>query len=265
MSTLTDRHGIVTGAGGGIGGATALAAARAGAPGLLLVDRDAQAAERVAAEVRAAAPATEALTFTADVTVEDDVRAYVARALDAFGKVDFFHNNAGIEGPIMPIVDTPVEEFDRVIAVNLRGVFLGLKHVIPPMLERGSGSIVNTGSIASARGLPQSAGYGAAKHGVLGLTRTACAEYAARGIRVNAVLPGMIDTRMLRSIATTLAQGDTEAGLAAADRASASQRRATPDEVAAVVVFLASDAASFVNGADWSVDGGVLAMVANGG
>jgi 3alpha(or 20beta)-hydroxysteroid dehydrogenase len=157
----------------------------------------------------------------------------------------------------------PEDVFDEVIAVNLRGVFLGLRHVLPVMLRQGSGSIVNTGSLASERGLPLTAAYNASKHAVVGLTKTAAAEVGAAGVRVNAVLPGMIDTRMLRSLVDTMSGGDMEAGMQFVAGVAPQGRTGTVEEVAAIVAFLASDAASFVNGVAWPVDGGALATMAN--
>jgi 3alpha(or 20beta)-hydroxysteroid dehydrogenase len=257
MGPLDDRVVIVTGAGGGIGRAASVAAACEGAR-LLLVDVD----KKGLAET---AQASGGAVSVADVTQAAEVERYVTEAVERFGRIDGFFNNAGIEGAISPLVNYPVDAFDRVIAVNLRGVFLGLRFVLPVMLRQGSGSIVNTGSIASERGLRLSSAYVASKHAVLGLTRTAAAEVAAAGVRVNAVLPGMIDTRMLRAIADELAGGDTEAGLQGAAFAAPVARLGQPREVGEVVVFLLSDGASFVNGVGWPVDGAALAALGNGG
>ena len=263
-TSLSGRAAVVTGGGGGIGSATGAALARAGAS-VLLVDRDAAALVDARQRVREGSVGEATVeTFEADVSESEQVQAYVAKALAELGTIDVFFNNAGIEGPVAALVDYPEEEFDRVISVNLRGIFLGLKYVLPVMLAQGSGSIINTGSIASARGLPNTIGYNAAKHAVLGMTRSAASEYAETGVRINAVLPGMIDTRLLRSLATTMADGDTEGGLAGAAAAAPANRLGSPEEIAGVVAFLASDAASFVNGAGWSVDGGALAGLANG-
>ncbi|MFI6309846.1 SDR family NAD(P)-dependent oxidoreductase [Nocardia fusca] len=249
---------IVTGGAGGIGKATAQLLASEGAR-VLLVDRDRDALAKAAAEVSG-----EVHAFDADVTDDRSVRDYVERALALFGTVDILFNNAGIEGPVADVTEYPVADFDKVIAVNVRGVFLGLHHALPVMVRQGSGAIVNTGSVASARGLPGSIAYNAAKHAVLGMTRAAAAELGGTGVRVNAVLPGMIDTRMLRTLVTTMADGDTDAGLTAAAAAAPMNRTGSPLEVAAVVAFLASQDASFVNGAGYPVDGGALAVMPNG-
>lgn len=215
----------------------------------------------VACEVGAAGG--EARVHVADVSRSEDVQGYVAAALESFGSIDVLFNNAGIEGAVAPIAEYPEDVFDEVIAVNLRGVFLGLRHVLPVMLRQGSGSIVNTGSLASERGLPLTAAYNASKHAVVGLTKTAAAEVGAAGVRVNAVLPGMIDTRMLRSLVDTMSGGDMEAGMQFVAGVAPQGRTGTVEEVAAIVAFLASDAASFVNGVAWPVDGGALATMAN--
>jgi len=252
---------IVTGAGSGIGRATCVTLAGHGAR-LVLAGRRKTPLDETAARVRAAGGKAE--VRGADVARSSDVKGVVDFTVEKYGTVDGLFNNAGIEGPIAHLVDYPEDAFEEVFAVNVRGVFLGMKHVLPVMLAKGRGSIVNTGSLGSERGLPGSSAYVAAKHAVAGLTRTTAVEVGNKGVRVNCVIPGMIDTRMLRDIATTIV-GDAEAGLAAFGKVAPLGRLAQPEEVAAVVVFLLSDTASFVHGVTWPVDGGVLAGVGTGG
>ena len=191
---------------------------------VLLVGRDAEALEKAA---RSLGSSTEIVAQVADVSRSEDVEAYVAEALRRFGSIDILCNNAGIEGAVAPLAEYPIDEFDRVIAINLRGVFLGLRHVLPVMLAKGSGSIVDTGSIASEIGLPAASAYIAARHAVLGLTRAAASDLAGSGVRVNAVLPGMVDTQLLRSVLSQVAGGDVEGGMQFA-AGVAPQRRRSP-------------------------------------
>ncbi|MGD6741899.1 SDR family NAD(P)-dependent oxidoreductase [Streptomyces sp. BH106] len=258
---FTNKYAIVTGGAGGIGRATAALLASRGA-GVLLVDRDATALEEAAAAIASGGGTVH--TAKADVSDEQSVRDYVSRAKELFdGRIDILFNNAGIEGPVADLVDYPAEDFDKVIAVNLRGVFLGLKHVLPVMIAQGSGSVINTGSVASVRGLSGAISYNAAKSAVLGMTRAAAAELGSAGVRVNAVLPGMIDTRMLRNLVTHMS-GDVETGLDVVARSAPLGRNGRPEDVAETVAFLASDASSYVTGAGFPVDGGGLAVMANG-
>ena len=255
---LSGRRVVITGAAGGIGRASAVAAARAGAS-LLLVDRDGIALQEADALVHAVGGRVS--TITADVSEVDQVRSYVDAAVARLGGIDGFFNNAGIEGVVGPLADAEPADFDRVIAVNLRGVFLGLRFVLPVMIAQHSGSVVCTGSIASVRGLPATGAYNASKHAVVGLARTAAAEVGRAGVRVNSVLPGFIDTRMLRSLNEQMApELDPAAAVADIGKTMAPLgRTGTPEDVADVVVFLLSDDARYVTGASVPVDGGVLA------
>jgi NAD(P)-dependent dehydrogenase (short-subunit alcohol dehydrogenase family) len=262
MRDLDGKAIIVTGAGGGIGRASAVALGRLGAR-LLLVGRNVGALEECSAEIRAAGAS--AHVAAADVSRAAEVRGFVDLALERFGAIDGLFNNAGIEGPIAHLVDYPEDAFDEVFAVNVRGMFLGLRYALPVMLAKGKGAVVNTGSLASERGLPGTGAYNASKHAVVGLTRTAAAEVGPKGVRVNAVLPGMVETRMLRSIAGAIFPGDIEGGMREMAQVAPLRRYGQPEEIATVVCFLLSDAASFVNGVAWAADGGALATMGNGG
>lgn len=254
-TTLDGRSAVITGAGGGIGRATCVELARAGAA-LTIVDHDAAALEATAKAADAAG--AEVLTHVADVTVAAEVAGYVDAARTRFGRIDAFFNNAGVEGPVAPLAEYPEDGFDKIVAVNLKGVFLGLRHVLPVMIEQGSGAIVNTSSMAAELGLPGTAVYNATKAGVLGLTRTAATEVARLGIRVNSVLPGVIETRMTRSLSESFSPADPAAAWDAMASNTPLGRFGTAEEIASVVRFLLSDEAGYVTGAGWQVDGGSI-------
>jgi NAD(P)-dependent dehydrogenase (short-subunit alcohol dehydrogenase family) len=247
---------LVTGGAGGIGRATAVMFAERGAS-VVLVDRDEEGGEEALRLVRAAGG--EAIFVTADVSQSSDVQRYVQASLDAFGRIDCFFNNAGIEGQVAPTADYDEAVFDAVIAVNLRGVFLGLRHVIPVMLRQDGGAIVNTASTAGLIGSPGLSAYVASKHGVIGLTRTAAGEYGRSGIRVNAVCPGPTDTRMIASLER---QAGPDGSNSVRERYKASipiGRYATAEEIANLVLFLCSELAGSITGAEYRIDGGRLA------
>jgi NAD(P)-dependent dehydrogenase (short-subunit alcohol dehydrogenase family) len=249
---LDGRTALVTGAAGVIGTATMQCLAARGAR-IVAVDRDAEPLRRAIAELPGSA---EALAVTADVTEEDEVEGYVRTALDRFGAIDVFFNNVGIEGDIAPIVKYPVESFRRVLDVNVVGVFLGLKHVLPVLLKQGRGSIINTASIAGLMGGIDISAYTASKHAVIGLTKSAALECTATPVRVNCVCPGMIDSRMLTAIVEGRNRGNAPVPTErVVDRVPA-RRLGRPEEVASIVAFLASDEASYVSGAAYTVDGG---------
>jgi 3alpha(or 20beta)-hydroxysteroid dehydrogenase len=254
---LEGRVAVVTGAAGGIGVPSCLALAEGGAR-VVVVDLDSSNAELAAASLREAGH--EALAVAADVSDPTGVESYVTAALDRFGRIDVLFNNAGIEGSICPFEDYPVEVFDRVLAVNTRSVFLALRSVLPLMKAAGRGSVINCSSVSGIRGSAGVSGYAASKHAVIGLTRVAAAEAAPAGVRVNAVLPGPIRTRMMESISALSLPDDPAAAARATAAKNPTGRWGEADEVARVVCFLASDAASFVNGACWSVDGGRTAI-----
>lgn len=192
----------------------------------------------------------------ADVTREDEVAGYVRAAVDTFGTIDAFHNNAGVEGDIAPITRCSLEAFRRGIDVNVVGVFLGLKHVLPVMLKQDKGSIINTASIAGLIGSPDIAAYSASKHAVIGLTKSAALECTATGVRVNCVCPGMIDSRMLSAIIEGRNPGHAPIPDGKIVERIPARRLGRASEVASVVAFLASDEASYVSGSAYTIDGG---------
>ena len=242
---------LVTGAASGIGRATALALAHAGAR--LVLGDVAAAGEGIACEARALGIDAEFLRT--DVTRQVDVDALVGQAIARHGRLDCAVNNAGIEGVLRETADYPEETFERVINVNLIGVWRCLRAEIPAMLRGGGGAIVNTASVAGLVGAGAFSAYVASKHGVVGLTRSAAIEYAKAGIRVNAVCPGVIDTPMLDRLEAEM-PALREALLAMKPMG----RLGRPDEVATAVVWLCSEAASFVTGHALAVDGGYVAQ-----
>jgi NAD(P)-dependent dehydrogenase (short-subunit alcohol dehydrogenase family) len=244
---------IVTGAANGIGRAAALAFAARGAK-VVAVDRDAEGVARTAQTIQQQGGT--ALDVGADVTKSGDVARYVQAAVDAYGRIDCFFNNAGIEGKVVPIAEYDEDVFDAVIGVNVKGVFLGLRHVLPVMIGQGRGAIVNTASVAGITGTPGLGPYVASKHAVIGLTKSVSGEVARQGIRVNAVCPGPVDTRMIHSIEAMINPDDAGAVSTRYQASIPMGRYATVDEIANTVLFLCSDLASGVTGAQYVVDGG---------
>lgn len=245
---------IVTGAGGGIGRAVSLALAAAGAS-VAVVDLSHEQGLETEQQIRAAGG--QARFIAADVSQADAVVSYVARTMTAWGRIDIFMNNAAWEGAVKPIIDYPDELFDKVMAINVRGVFLGLKHVLPVMIAQRSGAVVNTASLGAYIGSRNVAPYIASKHAVMGLTKTAALEVARKGIRVNAVCPGPVDTPMIRAIEEGQAPG--KAAELRAQRASVipDGRYAEPQEVANLMLYLASDFAGHITGQALHINGGV--------
>jgi NAD(P)-dependent dehydrogenase (short-subunit alcohol dehydrogenase family) len=250
--TLADQVAIVTGASRGIGAATARALADAGAT-VALAARDATRLEQLAAEIEAGGGT--ALSVPTDIGNPDDVERMVARTVDAFGRLDLAFNNAAGGGhPPTPLTDVAIADFDSALAINLRGMFLCLKHEIAAMLDSGGGAIVNMTSTAGLEAVGGLAAYVSTKHGIVGLTKVAALEYAARNIRVNAIAPGPILTEHLERAGEAAQHG--------AAQAMPMRRIGRPEEVAAAVVWLCSDAASFITGATIPIDGGKLAGMA---
>jgi NAD(P)-dependent dehydrogenase (short-subunit alcohol dehydrogenase family) len=224
---------------------------------VIVSDVEEEGGEATASAIRSGG--AEAVFIRADVAKAADVTALIAQAVAKFGRLDCACNNAGIEGAVAPFIDQTEEDFDRIIDVNLKGVFLCLKAEITQMLTQGGGTIVNLSSVAGLIGFPGLSPYVASKHGVNGLTKNAALEYAKEGIRVNSVCPGGIDTRMLDSLAEQ-ATGGKMTSRQMMDGLHPIGRIGTVDEVATLIVWLCSDNASFITGAHVPVDGGFVAQ-----
>jgi NAD(P)-dependent dehydrogenase (short-subunit alcohol dehydrogenase family) len=251
---FTGKVAIVTGGANGIGQAVARGFAARGARGVVVVDRDVEAGEATVAQIRASGGT--AVFTTADVTRSAEVQAYVKLTLDTFGAIDCFHNNAGIEGRVAPTAEYDEGMFDAVMGVNVKGVFLGLRHVLPVMLRQESGAVVNTASTAALFGGPGMAAYVASKHGVAGITKVASSEVARYGVRVNAICPGPVETRMMRSLEAQRNPADPEAVHAANAAGMPTGRYCTPEEVANAVMYLCSDLSSNITGTQLVIDSG---------
>jgi len=253
---MQDKVVLITGGAGGIGQATAQLFLDNGAK-VVLVDINKEALDN--AKKSLDGDGDRILVVQANVTDEEDVKNYVKQTVDAYGKIDVFFNNAGINGPYAQIKELEKEKFEQILNINVTGVFLGLKHVIKQMEAQGYGSIINTASNAAYIGSAGMVGYIASKHAVAGITKTAALEVAASGIRVNAVAPAAIDTQMLADIQNNITPGEPETSGEAIKQGIPAGRFGAPKEVAQVVLFLASDQASFVNGSLYNVDGGMQA------
>ncbi len=250
MTTLNGKVAIVTGGSAGIGRATALAVAAEGAA-VTVADLNVDEGEAVAAEIRD--KGGRAIFVRTDVADDASVAAMVDRTVAEWGGLDLAFNNAGIEGTMGPTHEMDPQNWHRIIAVNLTGVWSSMRHEIPRMLERGGGSIVNCASVAGLVGFAGSSAYTASKHGVVGMTKATALELAEQGIRVNAVCPGVIETEMIRRAVTD--NPDMEAGLLGMEPMG---RLGRPDEIADAVVWLFSDRSSFVTGQAIAVDGGLV-------
>ena len=257
MARLNGKTALITGASGGIGQAAARLFAEEGAR-VALVDLD----EGTLRDVVRSIGEDRASYAVADVTQPDQTQSYVRAAVERWGGIDVYLANAGIEGELAPIPDYPIDVFDRVMAVNVRGVWLGIKYVVPVMRQRGGGSIVITSSTAGIGAGPDMSAYTTSKHAVIGLMRTAAMEGAPLGIRVNTVNPAPIETRMMRSIEEMRVASLDDAGITVEQVKQSSaariplRRYGNPEEVAKLMLFLASDESSFCTGGVYMVDGG---------
>ena|SRR5690606_9553490 len=250
MGKLKDKVVVITGGSGAIGSHVAKLFLSEGAK-VVLVDINKDTLEQLAKEID-----DKNLSYvSADVTKASDVAGYVKHTVDTFGKIDVFYNNAGIEGVVKPVSEYPEEVFDKLMAVNVKGVWLGMKYAIPQMND--GGSIINTSSVAGLMGSANMTAYVASKHAVIGLTRTVAHEVAPRGIRVNSIHPSPVDNRMMRSLEDGYAPGEGASIKKAFEESIPLRRYATNEDIAKGVLFLASDDSRFITGSKLVVDGGM--------
>ncbi|AXI99385.1 NAD(P)-dependent dehydrogenase, short-chain alcohol dehydrogenase family [Cyclonatronum proteinivorum] len=253
---MQDKVALITGGAGGIGLETAVLFIEEGAQGIHLVDLD----EATLKEAVASLPQGSKVTWSAaDVSLNADVERYTREAIAAHGKIDVLFLNAGIEGKVMPITEYPEELFDKVMAVNVKSIFLGLKHAIPHLRENGGGSVMITSSVAGWRGTPNVSAYVTSKHATLGIMKSAALELAADGIRVNSIHPSPVDNRMMRSLEDGFAPGKGDEVKAGFEQMIPLGRYATNREIAEAALFLASDESRFLTGTSITVDGGLNA------
>ena len=249
MARLKDKVAIITGGGSGIGRATCLLFAREGAK-VVVADYIAEGGNETVRQISAADG--QAVFVQADVSKSADVRNMIGAAVRNYGRVDILFNNAGIEGPSTKLANLKEEDWDRVIAIDLTSVYLGMKYVIPEMIKQGSGVILSTASVAGLVGFQGSGAYAAAKAGVINLTRLAALEYADKNIRVNCICPGVIETPMVERV---LGGRPRERVV----RSEPIGRLGRPEDIANAALFLASDESSFATGAPFIIDGGYVA------
>lgn len=252
MARFDDKVVVITGGAGSIGSITARKFLGEGAK-VVLVDLKEDALQQTSAELDAGDRVTYAV---ADVSKSEDVAAYVQHALDTFGKIDVFFNNAGIEGVVKPIAEYPEDVFDQVLAVNVKGIFLGLKHVMPVISD--GGSIINTSSVSGLRGDAGVSAYVASKHAVVGLSRTAALEAAERQVRVNTLHPSPVTGRMMESLEEGFAPGEAASAKEELTAKIPLGRYAETEDIANGVLLLASDEAKFISASKLVVDGGQM-------
>lgn len=251
---LKDKVAVITGGAGGIGLETAKLFLDEGAAGILLVDLDEETLKDAAKQLES----DNVSYFSADVSNNRDVKEYTQKALETFGKIDVLFLNAGIEGEVKPLTDYSEEMYDKVLAVNVKGVWLGLKHAFPHMKENG-GSVIITSSVAGLQGTPNVMAYVTSKHAVAGSMKVAALEGAEHGIRVNSIHPSPVDNRMMRSLEEGFAPGAAEQAKKDFEQMIPLKRYANNRDIADLVLFLASDESSFITGSQYSIDGGMTA------
>ncbi|WP_077596202.1 SDR family oxidoreductase [Oceanobacillus kimchii] len=255
MERFQDKVILITGGGSGLGKATALQVAKEGAI-LSLVDLNEQGLEETKKEILKIVPNAKITLIKANVANEEEVKNYVQETINQFGKIDGFFNNAGIEGKQNLTEDFGTEEFEKVVNINLNGVFYGMKHVLKVMKEQGSGSIVNTASVGGIRGVGNQSGYAASKHGVVGLTRNSGIEYGEYGVSIKAIAPGAILTPMVEGSLKQIGGENWEEAGKEFVSVNPMKRFGKPEEVGYLVAFLLSDHAGFINAAVIPIDGG---------
>lgn len=255
MSSFKEKSVIITGAAMGLGFATAKLLAAKEAQ-LTLVDYNDEGLQKAVKEIKDAYPSTEILTVVADVSNEDQVKNYIAKAIEAYGKIDGFYNNAGIEGRQAPMTDYDLGVFKKVIDINLLGVYYGLRYVIPHMQKNGGGKIVNVASVGGIRGVLNQTPYVASKHAVAGMTKNAALEYGRDKIFTNAIAPGAILTPMVAEAFKQVNPENPKAAETEYAQRNPAKRLGKPEEVASLVAFLLSDDCQYVNGQVIAIDGG---------
>ncbi|MEK3764273.1 MULTISPECIES: glucose 1-dehydrogenase [unclassified Solibacillus] len=255
MNRFEEKVVIVTGAGSGLGQAAALQLAKEGAK-LVLVDINQAGLDDTKSKVQAVAPKVETLLVTANVATESEVENFVNQTVERFGKIDAFFNNAGVEGKQNLTEDYGTDEFQKVVSINLNGVFYGMKYVLKVMKEQGYGTIVNTASVGGIRGVGNQSGYAASKHGVVGLTRNSAVEYGEFGISVKAIAPGAIMTPMVEGSLRQMGGDNWEEAGKQFVQGNPMKRFGKPEEIGYLVAFLLSNQADFINGAVIPIDGG---------
>jgi NAD(P)-dependent dehydrogenase (short-subunit alcohol dehydrogenase family) len=253
MTDFTNKVVLITGGSGGIGSTAAKMFVDLGAK-VMLVDIDEDALKNVVKEIGE----DKAAYVVADVSKEKEVKRYVDETIKKFKGIDVFFNNAGVEGKVKPLDEYPLEEFEKVIDINVKGVYYGLRHVFPHMKEKG-GSIIMTSSVAGMMGTPNVLPYVTSKHAVVGMMKSAAQEGAPHKIRVNTINPSPVDNRMMRSLEEGFAPEDAEGAKAGFEQSIPLGRYATNEEVANFVLFLAGDESSFITGTINPIDGGMTA------
>lgn len=252
---LKNQTAVITGGAGAIGRATAKRFLNEGAEGILLVDQDSDGLKNVVKSLES----DRVFQFTADVSESKDVEKYIGKAIHEFGRIDILFLNAGIEGVVKPLTEYPEDIYDKVMAVNTKSVWLGMKFAFPHMIKNGGGSIIINSSVAGLQGTPQVMAYVTSKHAVVGSMKVAALEGAPHNIRVNSIHPSPVDNRMMRSLEEGFSPGAGENTKENFKNMIPLGRYAKNDEIADLVLFLATDESNFITGSTFAIDGGLTA------